>query len=255
MSFVGSIVISAFPFLVGAIKNIVKFKIKNSLLITIAVIASVFVGEYFAAAEIAILMAIGELLEDYTVDRAKKGLNDLISSAPKKAKKLIKTNDSYTVKEVPIEEIENGDIIRVMPGEIISVDGIIKEGFSSIDQSILTGESLPVDKTVGDEVFCGSMNCFGSIDIVAKDVENSSLQKFIDLVERAEKEQTPMQTVIDRLAVKLVPTALLIAIATFVIMVLSKFDLYSGNSFSCILSLCPIFINPDSSYGFNRSSK
>lgn len=236
-----SIIISAFPFLVGAIKNIVKFKIKNSLLITIAVIASVFVGEYFAAAEIAILMAIGELLEDYTVDRAKKGLNDLISSAPKKAKKLIKTDDSYTVKEVPIEEIENGDLIRIMPGEIISVDGIIKEGFSSIDQSILTGESLPVDKTVGDEVFCGSMNCFGSIDIVAKDVENSSLQKFIDLVERAEKEQTPMQTVIDRLAVKLVPTALLIAIATFVIMVLSKFDLYTSinRAVTVLVVFCP----------------
>lgn len=228
-------------FLVGAIKNIVKFKIKNSLLITIAVIASVFVGEYFAAAEIAILMAIGELLEDYTVDRAKKGLNDLISSAPKKAKKLIKTNDSYTVKEVPIEEIENGDIIRVMPGEIISVDGIIKEGFSSIDQSILTGESLPVDKTVGDEVFCGSMNCFGSIDIIAKDVENSSLQKFIDLVERAEKEQTPMQTVIDRLAVKLVPTALLIAIATFAIMMLSNFDLYTSinRAVTVLVVFCP----------------
>ena len=236
-----SIVISAFPFLVGAIKNLVKFKIKNSLLITIAVIASVFVGEYFAAAEIAILMAIGELLEDYTVDRAKKGLNDLISSAPKKAKKLIKTNDSYTVKEVPIEEIENGDIIRVVPGEIISVDGIIKEGFSSIDQSILTGESLPVDKTVGDEVFCGSMNCFGSIDIVAKDVENSSLQKFIDLVERAEKEQTPMQTVIDRLAVKLVPTALLIAIATFAIMMLSNFDLYTSinRAVTVLVVFCP----------------
>ena len=236
-----SIFISAFPFFVGAVKNLIKFKIKNSLLISIAVIASVFVGEYFAAGEIAILMAIGELLEDYTVDRAKKGLNDLISSAPKKAKKLIKTNDSYTVKEVPIEEIENGDLIRVMPGEIISVDGIIKEGFSSIDQSILTGESLPVDKTVGDEVFCGSMNCFGSIDIVAKDVENSSLQKFIDLVERAEKEQTPMQTVIDRLAVKLVPTALLIAIATFAIMMLSNFDLYTSinRAVTVLVVFCP----------------
>ena len=236
-----SIFISSFPFFVGAVKNLIKFKIKNSLLISIAVIASVFVGEYFAAGEIAILMAIGELLEDYTVDRAKKGLNDLISSAPKKAKKLIKINDSYTVKEVPIEEIKNGDLIRVMPGEIISVDGIIKEGFSSIDQSILTGESLPVDKTVGDEVFCGSMNCFGSIDIIAKDVENSSLQKFIDLVERAEKEQTPMQTVIDRLAVKLVPTALLIAIATFVIMVLSKFDLYTSinRAVTVLVVFCP----------------
>lgn len=236
-----SIFISSFPFLVGAVKNLMKCKIKNSLLISIAVIASVFVGEYFAAAEIAILMAIGELLEDYTVDRAKKGLNDLISSTPKKAKKLFKTDDSYTVEEVPIEEIENGDLIRIMPGEIISVDGIIKEGFASIDQSILTGESLPVDKTVGDEVFCGSMNCFGSIDIVAKDVENSSLQKFIDLVERAEKEQTPMQTVIDRLAVKLVPTALLIAIATFVIMVLSKFDLYTSinRAVTVLVVFCP----------------
>ena len=236
-----SIFISSFPFLVGAVKNLMKCKIKNSLLVSIAVIASVFVGEYFAAAEIAILMAIGELLEDYTVDRAKKGLNDLISSTPKKAKKLFKTDDSYTVKEVPIEEIENGDLIRVMPGEIISVDGIIKEGFASINQSILTGESLPVDKTVGDEVFCGSMNCFGSIDIVAKDVENSSLQKFIDLVERAEKEQTPMQTVIDRLAVKLVPTALLIAITTFAIMMLYNFDLYTSTNraVTVLVVFCP----------------
>ena len=186
-------------------------------------------------------MAIGELLEDYTVDRAKKGLNNLISSTPKEAKKLFKTNDSYIVKEVPIEEIKNGDIIRVMPGEIISVDGIIKEGFASIDQSILTGESLPVDKTVGDEVFCGSMNCFGSIDIIAKDVKNSSLQKFIDLVERAEKEQAPMQTVIDRLAVKLVPTALLIAIATFAIMMLSNFDLYTSinRAVTVLVVFCP----------------
>lgn len=236
-----SIFISSFPFLVGAVKNLMKFKIKNSLLISIAVIASVFVGEYFAAAEIAILMAIGELLEDYTVDRAKKGLNDLISSTPKKAKKLFKTDNSYTVKEVPIEEIENGDLIRVMPGEIISVDGIIKEGFASINQSILTGESLPVDKTVEDEVFCGSMNCFGSIDIIAKDVENSSLQKFIDLVERAEKEQTPMQTVIDRLAVKLVPTALLIAIATFAIMMFSNFDLDTSinRAVTVLVVFCP----------------
>ncbi|MEB3058818.1 cation-translocating P-type ATPase [Parvimonas sp. D9] len=236
-----SIFISSFPFLVGAVKNLMKCKIKNSLLISIAVIASVFVREYFAAAEIAILMAIGELLEDYTVDRAKKGLNDLISSTPKRAKKLFKTDYSYTVKEVPIEEIENGDLIRVMPGEIISVDGIIKEGFASIDQSILTGESLPVDKTIGDEVFCGSMNCFGSIDIIAKDVENSSLQKFIDLVERAEKEQTPMQTVIDRLAVKLVPTALLIAITTFAIMMLYNFDLYTSTNraVTVLVVFCP----------------
>lgn len=101
-----SIVISAFPFLVGAIKNIVKFKIKNSLLITIAVIASVFVGEYFAAAEIAILMAIGELLEDYTVDRAKKGLNDLISSAPKKQRNLLKLMILILLKKFRLKKLK-----------------------------------------------------------------------------------------------------------------------------------------------------
>lgn len=184
-------------------------------------------------------MAIGELLEDYTVDRAKRGLNELISLTPTKARKFFEDSKSY--REVLAKEVQNGDLIRILPGESIPVDGIIKDGFTSIDQSILTRESLPIDKTVGDEVFCGSINCFGSIDIIAKHVENSSLQKFIDLVERAEKEQTPMQTVIDKLAVKLVPTALLIAILTFVITRFLNFNLHDSinRAVTVLVVFCP----------------
>lgn len=114
---------------------------------------------------------------------------------------------------IPAEEIQCGDVLRVLPGETIPVDGIILTGETSIDQSVMTGESLPVDKGIGENVFCGTINRFGAIDITAAKVgEDSSLQKLIRMVQEAEKNQAPMQRIADKCASWLVPAALLIAV-------------------------------------------
>lgn len=213
-----TIFISGLPLIYAAIKKLVKnkgiSKISSALLISIAMIAAILIDDLFAAAEVAFIMAIGEILEELTTNRAKKGLKQLINLAPTQARKIQNENEII----VKAEEILEGDILRIFPGEAISVDGIIIRGESSVDQSIMTGESIPVDKNVGDEVFCGTINCFGSIDIKATKVgENTSLQRLIKMVKDAENKKAPMQRIADKWASILVPVALLVAIITFVL--------------------------------------
>ena len=213
------IIISGIPILYGALTALFcKKTISSELLVSTAIVASVAIGEIFAAGEIAFIMAIGEILEDITVNRAKKGISQLIKLSPQQGRKIIKENEKTTEKIVPIEEIYKDDILRVLPGEIIPVDGKIIFGNSSVDQSIMTGESLPIDKTIGDEVFCGTVNCDGSIDIIATKIgEDSSLQKLIRMVKEAEENKAPMQRIVDKWAGWLVPAALIIAIAAYFI--------------------------------------
>ena len=213
------IIISGIPILYGALTALFCEKtISSELLVSTAIVASVAIGEIFAAGEIAFIMAIGEILEDITVNRAKKGISQLIKLSPQQGRKIIKENGKTTEKIVPIEEIYKDDILRVLPGEMIPVDGKIIFGNSSVDQSIMTGESLPIDKTIGDEVFCGTVNCDGSIDIIATKIgEDSSLQKLIRMVKEAEENKAPMQRIVDKWAGWLVPAALIIAVATYFI--------------------------------------
>ena len=212
-----TIVISGIPLLYLAIWRIIHnpgiSKISSALLICIAMFAAIAIGDLFAAGEVVFIMAIGALLEEATTNRAKKGLKKLISLAPTKGRRLKDGKEEM----IPAEEIRQGDILRILPGETIPVDGTIINGETSVDQSIMTGESLPVDKGVGEEVFCGTINRFGSIDISATKVgENSSLQKLIRMVQDAENKQAPMQRIADRVASWLVPVALLIAILAYV---------------------------------------
>ena len=175
--------------------------------------AAIAIGDLFAAGEVAFIMAIGAILEEMTTDRAKKGLKKLISLAPTKGRRIKLGKEEI----IPAEEINKDDIIRILPGEAIPVDGIIINGETSVDQSIMTGESLPVDKGIGDEVFSGTINRFGAIDITATKVgQDSSLQKLIRMVQDAENKQAPMQRLADKCASYLVPVALLIAIAAYV---------------------------------------
>ena len=213
------IIISGIPILYGALTALFCEKtISSELLVSTAIVASVAIGEIFAAGEIAFIMAIGEILEDITVNRAKKGISQLIKLSPQQGRKIIKENGKTIEKIVPIEEIYKDDILRVLPGEMIPVDGKIIFGNSSVDQSIMTGESLPIDKTIGDEVFCGTVNCDGSIDIIATKIgEDSSLQKLIRMVKEAEENKAPMQRIVDKWAGWLVPAALIIAIAAYFI--------------------------------------
>ena len=209
-----TIIISGFPLVYLAITRVIfERKISSALLISIAMVAAVAIGEVFAAGEVAFIMALGAILEDKTVERAKKGIKNLINLAPQQGRRIV--NEAEQV--VPIEQIRKGDTLRVLPGETIPIDGNILSGNTSIDQSIMTGESLPVDKTVGDGVFSGTINRFGAIDIEATKVgEDSSLQKLIKMVQEAENNKAPMQRIVDKWASWLVPIALTIAIVTYV---------------------------------------
>ncbi|HIZ83334.1 MAG TPA: cation-translocating P-type ATPase [Firmicutes bacterium] len=212
-----TVIISGIPLLYLAIWRILHnpgiSKISSALLISIAMFAAIAIGDLFAAGEVAFIMAIGAILEEATTNRAKRGLKKLIGLAPVKGRRLRDGKEEM----IPAEEIQQGDILRILPGETIPVDGEIVHGETSVDQSIMTGESLPVDKGLGDTVFCGTINRFGAIDIAATKVgEDSSLQKLIRMVKEAENKQAPMQRIADKCASWLVPVALLIALAAYI---------------------------------------
>ena len=211
----GTVIISGIPMLLLAMTRLIREKwISSALLIAIAMVASLMIGEIFAAGEVAWIMALGALLEDWTVERAKKGLRNLINLTPQTGRRII----NGTEEIIPVDEIKIGDTLRILPGESVPVDGEIIKGTSSLDQSIMTGESLPIDKEVGDEVFCGTMNLYGAIDIKATSLgENSSLQKLINLVKAADEKQAPTQRIADKWATWLVPVALAIAIAAWLV--------------------------------------
>lgn len=206
-------VVSGFPVIYYAVYMLITGKgisrITSALLISIAMIASIIIGDIFAAGEIAFIMAIGEILEEKTTARARKGLKKLIGLAPQQGRRI----KNGAEEMISAEEIMKGDILRVLPGETIPVDGEIISGQTSVDQSVMTGESLPVDKEVGDNVYCGTINRFGSVDIKATSVgEDSSLQKLIRMVKDAEENQAPMQRTADKWASWLVPLAMVIAL-------------------------------------------
>lgn len=210
-----TILISGVPLLYLAVWRIIHNpgirKISSALLITIAMLAAIAIGDWFAAGEVAWIMAIGAILEDRTTNRAKQGLTKLIRLTPTQGRRIREGTEEL----VSPEEIQTGDLLRILPGETIPVDGVLVQGETSVDQSIITGESMPVDKHVGDCVFCGTVNRFGSMDIRATKVgQDSSLQTLIRMVREAEKKQAPMQRIADRCASWLVPVALLIAIIT-----------------------------------------
>ena len=208
-----TVFICGLPLLWLAVMRLVRQRwISSAMLITIAMLACIYIGELFAAGEVAFIMALGALLEDYAVARSKRGIAGLISLAPDEARL------ADLGRMVPARDIREGDVVRVLPGEKITVDGIVTAGQTSIDQSIITGESLPVDKQAGDTVYCGTMNCYGSVDIRAtKAGTDTSLQKMIRMVSEAEQKKAPTQRIVDKWAEWLVPIALLIAIAAWVV--------------------------------------
>lgn len=213
-----TVIICGFPLVYLSIRRIVYnkgiSKISSALLISMAMFAAIAIGDIFAAGEVAFIMALGALLEEATTERAKKGLKKLISLAPVKGRKIQDNKEMM----VPVESIQSGDYLRILPGETIPVDGRIINGETTVDQSIMTGESIPVDKIIDDDVFGGTINCFGAIDIIATKVgEDSSIQKMIQLIKNAEQKQAPIQRIVDIVASRLVPIALMIACIGYLI--------------------------------------
>lgn len=210
-----SIVLCGIPIILEAVIGLVTaFDIKADVLVSLALIASVCIGEDFAAGEVAFIMQIGALLEDLTVAKARAGIEKLVKLTPQTARVIRNGTESV----IPASEVKIGDILRVLPGEGIAVDGIIASGQTSIDQAVMTGEPIPVDKTVGDEVSSGTVNRFGTFEMKATKVgEDSSIQRMISLVQSADAGKAKIVGMADRWATWIVVIALTAAALTWAI--------------------------------------
>lgn len=210
-----AIILCGIPILTGAFKGVVfERDIKADLLVSLALIASAATGEYFAAGEVALIMQIGSLLEDYTSGKARESIEKLIKFAPQKAR-IIRNGQTM---EVAAEEVKIGDMLSVIAGETIPVDGTIVEGQTTVDQSVMTGESIPVDKKAGDKVFSGTLNQYGAFTMRADTLcADSSLQRMVKLVKEAEENKAPVVTAADKWATWLVVIALSCAVVTWIV--------------------------------------
>ena len=210
-----AIILCGVPIILEAIIGLVTaFDIKADVLVSLALIASVCIGEHFAAGEVAFIMQIGGLLEELTVAKARAGIEKLVKLTPQTAR--IIDHDKEII--IPAEQVVVGARIRVLPGETIPVDGVILSGQTSINQAVMTGESLPVDKTVGDEVSSGTVNQFGAFEMKATKVgEDSSIQRMIRLVQTADAGKAKIVGMADRWATWIVVTALSAAAITWLV--------------------------------------
>lgn len=211
-----AILLCGVPILMEAFVGLItSFDIKADVLVSLALIASVLIGEDFAAGEVAFIMQIGGLLEELTVARARQGIERLLHLTPQTARRM---NMDHTEEIIPADEVQKGDILRVLPGETIPVDGIIISGETSVNQAVMTGEALPVDKTAGDEVASGTVNQFGVFEMEAAKVgEDSSIQRMIRLVQSADAGKAKIVGLADRWATWIVVIALTASVLTWVI--------------------------------------
>lgn len=209
-----AIVLCGAPILWDAATGLVlRHDIKADVLVAIAIIASLALGEWFAAGEVALIMEIGGFLEDFSSGRARRGIEALSDMSPRTGRVV----DHGGVSEVPVEEIGIGQTVRVLPGEAVPVDGRVVSGETSIDQSVITGESMPVDKAPGDEVFSGTVNQMGAFDmLVEKTSGESSFQRLVGMVESVDADKTRMVRIADRWATRLVALVLALAFATYI---------------------------------------
>lgn len=210
-----AVVLSGFPIVYAGLYNFfIKRRIKSSLLITIAIFASVYIGELFTAGEVALLMAFGEYLENRTVRKAKQGISRLMSMVPSEVSVL----DNGVEISKSISKVQIGEVVKIRPGETIALDGIVVNGSSAIDQSNITGESIPVDVHKDSRVYSGSVNTHGTIDIqVINLANNSSMQRMIKLMNMADSSKSNIENIADKWSAWLVPIALVIAVLVYII--------------------------------------
>ena len=198
----------------AAVGLFTRFDIKADVLVSLALLASVAIGEIFAAGEIAFIMQLGSLLEERTVAKARAGIEKLVRLTPRTARRVTAAGE----ESIPAEAVAVGDRLRVLPGETIPVDGVVRAGQTSVNQAVMTGESLPVDKGPGDEVFSGTVNQFGSFEMEAARVgEDSSIQRMIRLVQSADAGKAKIVGLADRWATWIVVAALASAALTWLL--------------------------------------
>jgi Cd2+/Zn2+-exporting ATPase len=207
-----SLIIGGYPILRSAVQTLLIPDLNVDTLVSIAAISATAVGAYQEAATVIFIMLLGEFLEGLTVGKARKAIASLIQLSPKKAWVRRENNEV----QVPIEDVKPKEVVIVKPGERIPVDGKIISGCASINQSSLTGESIPVEKEAGDKVYCGTFNESGSCEIEATQVaEDTKLAQIKRLILEAQAEKSPTQRVVDRFSRYFIPAIILIAFATF----------------------------------------
>ncbi|WP_462316458.1 heavy metal translocating P-type ATPase [Methanobrevibacter sp.] len=226
-----AVILCGIPIFKECIEGLIReFDIKADLLVSMAIIASIIIGEVFAAGEIATIMAIGGFLEEYTVSRTQGRIEELVKMTPQLATRI----RNGAEERIYVERVKVGDILKVLPGEIIPTDGIITKGETSINQSTLTGESLPVDKKENDEVYSGTMNLYGSFTMkTTKISDDSSFQKLIKLVESSRPENAKIVRTADKWATMIVVIAFTAAVLTY----LYTFEI--SRSVTILVVFCP----------------